>query len=71
MTSLHSKLEPGSVVFFNDQLPYLDFVRKKDSEGNNLEKRVLPNGRSFMIIKNYPDEAEIRDALKDFAEYIQ
>ncbi len=71
LTSLHSRLTPGALVLFNDQLPYDGFYRKQDNDGNTLEQRILPNTRSFMIVKNFPDEQEIRTALAAFAEDIE
>jgi protein-L-isoaspartate O-methyltransferase len=71
LTALHSKLEPGALILFNDQLPYSGFYRKQDSDGNTIEQRILPNARSFMIIKNFPDEKEITNALSPFAEAIK
>jgi protein-L-isoaspartate O-methyltransferase len=71
LTALHSKLEPGAFVLFNDQLPYSGFYRKQDADGNTIEQRILPNARSFMIIKNFPDEKEITNALSGFAEDVK
>jgi protein-L-isoaspartate O-methyltransferase len=67
LTALHSKLVPGALVLFNDQLPYDGFYRKQDNDGNTIEQRILPNARSFMIVKNFPDEKEITNALSGFA----
>jgi protein-L-isoaspartate O-methyltransferase len=71
LTALHIKLIPGAIVLFNDQLPYDGFFSEQDNEGNTIEKRVLPNGRSFMIVKNFPTEREIEDALSDFADDVR
>jgi ubiquinone/menaquinone biosynthesis C-methylase UbiE len=71
LTALHRKLVPGALVLFNDQLPYGGFYRKQDGDGNTLEQRILPNARSFMIVKNFPDEQEITNALSGFADDIQ
>ena len=71
LTALHSKLMPGALVLFNDQLPYDGFYRKQDEDGNTIEQRILPNARSFMIIKNFPDEQEITNALSGFADEIK
>jgi SAM-dependent methyltransferase len=68
---LHAKLKPGSLVLFNDQLPYEAHERRQDSEGNTLELRSLPDGRTFWVVKNFPTEAELRVALKDMAEGIR
>jgi protein-L-isoaspartate O-methyltransferase len=71
LMALQSKLVPGALVLFNDQLPYDGFYRRQDKDGNILEQRILPNTRSFMIVKNFPDEQEIKDALSGLAEDIQ
>jgi len=71
LTSLHRKLIPGALALFNDQLPYDGFYREHDDEGNTLEQRLLPNGRSFMTIEYFPDEWEIKNALAGFADYIR
>lgn len=71
LAALHRKLIPGVLVLFNDQLPYGGFHREQDNEGNTLEQRTLPNGRSFMIVKNFPDEEEIKNALSAFAKDIR
>ncbi|MCJ7605228.1 MAG: class I SAM-dependent methyltransferase [Dehalococcoidales bacterium] len=67
LTALHTKLAPGALVMFVDQLPYEGFIRTTDDGGNTLEVRELPDGRTFSIVKNFPAEQEIRDALADFA----
>jgi len=71
LSALHSKLQPGSLVLFNDQLPYGGRVRETDTEGNTLELRTLPDGRSFWVIKNFPTEWDLRAVLHGFAEDIQ
>ena len=71
LAALHSKLAPGGLVLFVDQLPYNGFARKRDEEGNVLEQRILPDGRSFMIVKNFPTQEEVVDVLADIADEIQ
>ena len=71
LAALHKKLVPGAIVMFVDQLPYDGFIREKDAEGNTLEQRILPDGRSFMIVKNFPTEQEVIDALTGFADGIR
>jgi protein-L-isoaspartate O-methyltransferase len=71
LTALHSKLMTGALVLFNDQLPYGGFYRKQDEDGNRIEQRILPNARSFMIVKNFPDKNEITNTLSGFADDVQ
>jgi len=71
LTVLHSKLKPGSLVLFNDHLPYEGPVRRQDPEGNTLELRSLPDERTLWVVKNFPTEGELRVALQHIAEDIQ
>lgn len=71
LKALHGALAPGAMVMFVDQLPYEGAKRTTDAGGNTLEHRELPGRRSFNIVKNFPTEAELRDALADFGEDIR
>jgi len=68
---LHDKLKPGALVLFVDQLTYDSADRSKDSNGNTLEKRFLPDGRSFEIVKNFPTTKEISEVLSGIADNIK
>jgi demethylmenaquinone methyltransferase/2-methoxy-6-polyprenyl-1,4-benzoquinol methylase len=68
---LHSRLKPGALVLFVDQLPYAGYVRREDPHGNTIERRSLPDGRSFDIVKNFPKEEEVRDVLAGLAEKVE
>lgn len=67
LNALCGVLAPGALVMFMDQLPYENVVRTTDAGGNLLEERSLPGGRKFSVIKNFPSEAELRDAITPFA----
>jgi len=71
LSMVHSKLMPGALLLFVDQLPYGGHVRRQDAEGNTLEHRSLPDGRSFEIVKNFPTEQDVRAVLSDIAENIR
>jgi len=71
LSALHSKLQPGALVLFVDQLPYDGHVRRQDPLGNTLEQRSLPDGRSFEIVKNFPTEEYIRHALAGIADNVE
>jgi SAM-dependent methyltransferase len=49
---LHGKLIPGALVVFADQLPYEWADRRRDQEGNSLERRTLGDGRSWALSYN-------------------
>lgn len=70
LAALHGKLRPGALVLFADQLPYAWQARRRDSQGNTIELRVLPDGRSFNVVKNFPTEEEVRSALAGIAENV-
>jgi protein-L-isoaspartate O-methyltransferase len=71
LNALHSRLLPGAFVLFVDQLPYGGHVRRTDENGNTVEQRSLPDGRVFEIVKNFPTEESIRNALAGIADNIQ
>jgi SAM-dependent methyltransferase len=71
LSTLHSRLASGALVLFVDQLPYDARTRRTDSLGNTLEQRVLPDGRAFEVVKNFPSEGEIRSALAGIADDVQ
>ncbi len=68
LTALHSKLAPGATVRFVDHLPYPGFNRRTSESGDTLEERKLPLGRKIYIVKNFPTQQEVRDALADYGE---
>lgn len=74
---LHQNLEEGSRIVFVDQLDtpeHPSCATRQDEEGNLIEPRRLPDGRSYEIIKNYPSESELKSCVgirgRDFA-YLQ
>lgn len=71
LATLHSRLLPGACVLFVDQLPYDGHTRRQDRDGNILEQRVLPDGRVFEIVKNFPTEEEVRHALAGIADNVE
>ena len=78
LLALHRRLVPGALVLFVDQLRYevsslrgLATQRHEDSDGNTIEQRVLSDGRSYDIVKNFPVEQELVPSLGDLATNIQ
>ena len=68
--TLHSKLLSDSKVIMIDMLrkPELDRVFSHiDEEGNVIQKRTLPNGKEYEVVKNFPTKKELVDCLKDYS----
>jgi len=70
LSTLHTRLLPGAAVAFVDHLPYGGFKRRIGETGDTLEERKLPFGRKVYIVKNFPSEQEVRDALADRGESV-
>lgn len=68
LSVLHSKLMPGALILFADQMPYEWKNRRRDEEGNQLEERILRDGSRWEIVKNFPTEEEIAKELAGTAE---
>jgi len=67
---LHSKLSSGSSVIFIDVLPAAFKPGEEsysDADGNNIQSRVLPDGRVFEVIKNFPTKSELFELLGEMA----
>jgi demethylmenaquinone methyltransferase/2-methoxy-6-polyprenyl-1,4-benzoquinol methylase len=71
LRALHGRLQPGALVLFVDQLPYAGHTRRQDRQGNTIEQRTLPDGRSFEIVKNFPTEEGVRKALSGIADNVE
>jgi demethylmenaquinone methyltransferase/2-methoxy-6-polyprenyl-1,4-benzoquinol methylase len=70
LATLHHKLTPGARVLFSDQLPYEAAGRCLDGDGNIIETRYLPDGRTFEIVKNFPTAHEVVKTLERVADNI-
>lgn len=71
LNHLHSKLQDDALVVFLDNNyvegsnnPMSDYV---DSEGNTYSQRRLSDGSCWEIIKNFPNEQELRQLVADVA----
>lgn len=74
LKDLHARLRPGARVVFLDMLPDSslgidDYYYTGD--GDFARDRVLADGSVFTVVKNFPDETEIRELLMDFARDIR
>ena len=66
LDGLRSALQPGAFVIFIDNT----FVPgnstplcRTDAFGNTYQQRSLDDGRSFEVLKNYPTDGELREAV--------
>lgn len=70
---LHGLLKPGSRVVFTDNnfVPGSSTpVSDKDSSGNVFQERKLPDGATYSIIKNFPEQHDFERLLKDRGQNI-
>jgi ubiquinone/menaquinone biosynthesis C-methylase UbiE len=67
---LQKHLEPGATLVFMDNR-YVEGnstpLSRKDADGNTYQTRRLADGSSHEVLKNYPDEAELRRRLAPHA----
>jgi demethylmenaquinone methyltransferase/2-methoxy-6-polyprenyl-1,4-benzoquinol methylase len=74
LRGLEAALSPGAVVLFldNTHVPSESTsVTRRDAEGNTYQMRQLENGNTFEVLKNYPTEWELRDAVLSMAQDIE
>jgi demethylmenaquinone methyltransferase/2-methoxy-6-polyprenyl-1,4-benzoquinol methylase len=71
LNAFHAKLQPGALVVLMDNryvegsnLP----ISRIDEEGNTYQQRRLENGATYEVLKNFPDENEIREIMGPDAE---
>jgi SAM-dependent methyltransferase len=71
LSALSSVLRPGSPVVLVDMLRSDAFqlsFHGYDADGNEIHLRTLPNGRSYRVVKNFPEEEELRGRLEPWAD---
>ena len=70
LRGLQSHLAPGATLAFMDNR-YIEGnstpLSRKDAEGNTYQTRRLADGSSHEVLKNYPDERELRLRLAPYA----
>ena len=71
---LHAHLEPGARVVMLDNR-YVEGsstpIARRDDEGNTWQQRRLADGSTHEVLKNFPTEAEAREALGGRAQRIR
>lgn len=73
LQGLHAALEPGAVVVFLDNL-YVPGsstpVSAPDENGDTWQWRTLADGSRHRVLKNFPGEAQLREALGTLASKV-
>jgi demethylmenaquinone methyltransferase/2-methoxy-6-polyprenyl-1,4-benzoquinol methylase len=66
LDGLHARLKPGArvVMIDNHEAQLADFpIAEVDAEGNTWQQRMLRDGSSHRVLKNFPGEAALRALL--------
>ena len=67
LKGLHARLAPGASVLLLDNR-YVEGsstpLSRRDEEGNTYQVRKLDDGTSYEVLKNFPSEQELRDAVE-------
>ena len=66
LDAFHARLSPHSLVVFVDNRYVAGSnhpITRADAEGNTYQLRQLANGVPYEVLKNFPAEAELRQAL--------
>lgn len=71
LSGLHARLKPGARVILLDNR-YVEnsssAIVDEDADGNTFQNRVLKNGETHRVLKNFPDEAELQSLIADSAK---
>jgi protein-L-isoaspartate O-methyltransferase len=66
---LHDQLEAGAKVMFIDNRYVEDSstpIHRTDEQGNTYQLRKLDSGEQYEVLKNFPTESELKNALANF-----
>lgn len=66
----HGNLAPGALIVFidNNYAPGSSTpISRTDEEGNTYQERTLENGSKYEVVKNFPNESELRKMLNGLA----
>ena len=70
ISRLDAKLARGAVIAVLDNT-FVEGsstpISRRDAEGNTYQVRKLANGEDYEVVKNFPTEDELRDAVADVA----
>lgn len=70
LLSLHDRLSPDAKVVFLDNI-YVEGnstpISHTDGDGNTYQRRKLQDGSEYLVMKNFPSERELSDAVVGLA----
>ncbi len=73
LQGLHACLEPGARVVFLDNrfVPGSSTpVSEEDAQGDTWQQRRLEDGSTHLVLKNFPTEAALREAVAGLATHV-
>lgn len=74
LTGLHRAFAPGATMVFLDNA-YVPGnstpISRRDAEGNTYQRRTLSDGSTHEVLKNFPTEEELRQALHGLASNVR
>lgn len=74
LKNFHAKLKPEARVVFIDNL-FVEGnshpITRTDIEGNTYQTRELPDGSLHEVLKNFPNEQDLRLAVSEFASHVE
>lgn len=74
LSTFHARLRPGALVVVADNNYVAESntpVSRVDEDGNSYQHRVLEDGSTHEVIKNFPDENALRAAVRSFADDVR
>lgn len=70
LQTFHSQLEQGAQMCFVDSISVNEELHT-DEAGNRYVKRELNDGTEYTIIKNVPEEVELREMIAEYGSEIE
>jgi ubiquinone/menaquinone biosynthesis C-methylase UbiE len=70
LDQFHRTLAPGALAIFMDNRFVSGSntpINRTDSDGNTYQRRRLADGTEYEVLKNFPDEQELRTVLTNLA----
>ncbi len=71
LNNLRGRLAPKAAGIVLDMSRKTHFEKEDsriDADGNRISLRRLPDGREFQVVKNFPSETDLRDAIMPLGE---